>query len=157
MYNAFFGLERSPFELSPDPRFFFPAAETKETLASIYYSLCQRKGCVVMTGEVGTGKTLLIRCLLQLLKRQQVPFANVVNPRLSDIDFLSYVSFDLGIKVTEGSKASLLRGLYNFMLAQMQKGLTTVLVVDEAHQASFAMLEEIRLLTNLETSEHKLI
>lgn len=157
MYNEFFGFERSPFELSPDPRFFFAMERSKEALASIYYALCKRKGFVVMTGEVGTGKTLLIRCLLELLKRTQIPFANVFNSRLSDIDFLSYISFDLGIEVTDRSKASLLRGLYNFMLLQLKKGLTTVLVIDEAHQASFEVLEEIRLLTNLETSQHKLI
>ena len=157
MYNAFFGFERSPFELSPDPHFFFPMEKSKEALASMYYALCQRKGFVVMTGEVGTGKTLLVRCLMELLKRQQIPFANVFNPRLSDIDFLTYVSFDLGIKVTDRSKSSLLRGLYSFLLVQLQKGLTTVLVVDEAHQMPLEVLEEIRLLTNLETSQQKLI
>ena len=157
MYNDYFGFERSPFELSPDPSFFLPLENSKEALASIYYGLCQRKGFVVMTGEVGTGKTLVIRCLLELLKRQQIPFANIFNPRLSDIDFLRYVSFDLGIKVTEGSKSSLLHGLYNFLLVQLQKGLTTVLVVDEAHQAPLEVLEEIRLLTNLETGQQKLI
>jgi len=130
---------------------------SKEALASIYYALCQRKGFVVMTGEVGTGKTLLIRCLLQLLKRQQICFANIFNPRLSEIDFLCNVSFDLGIKVAEPSKARLLRGLYTFLLAQLQQGRTTVLVVDEAHQAPHEVLEEIRLLTNLETSQQKLI
>ena len=157
MYNKYFGFERSPFELPPDPRFFFAMERSKEALASIYYALCKRKGFAVLTGEVGTGKTFLIRCLLELLKRKQIPFANVFNPRLSDIDFLSYVSFDLGIKVTDRSKASLLRGLYSFMLLQLQKGLTTVLVIDEAHQVSFEVLEEVMLLTNLETTEHKLI
>jgi general secretion pathway protein A len=157
MYKGYFGFERSPFELSPDPSFFFPLEKTKEALASIYYALCQRKGFVVLTGEVGTGKTLLIRCLLELMKRQQIPSANVFNPRLSDIDFLSYVSFDLGIQVTERSKSSLLRALYSFLLVQMRKGLTTVLVIDEAHQAPLEVLEEIRLLTNLETGKEKLI
>ncbi len=157
MYNGFFGFERSPFELSPDPDFFFPLERSREALASIYYALCQRKGFVVLTGEVGTGKTLLIRCLLKLLKRQQIPFANVFNPRLSDMDFLEYVIFDLGIKVAERSKSSLLRALYNFLLVQLQKGLTTVLVVDEAHQMGQSLLEEVRLLTNLETNQQKLI
>jgi len=157
MYNRFFGFRRSPFELSPDPHFFFPLEKSKEALASIYYALCQRKGFVVLTGEVGTGKTLVIRCLLDLLKRQQIPFANIFNPRLSIIDFLTYVNFDLGIKVTDRSKSSLLRGLYTFLLMQLQQGLTTVLVVDEAQQMSFDVLEEIRLLANLETSQHKLI
>ena len=157
MYEGFFGFERSPFELSPDPQFFFPVEKSKEALASIYYALCRRKGFVVTTGEVGTGKTLLIRCLLELLKRQEIPFANVFNPKLSEIDFLNYVSFDLGIKVTAHSKSILLRALYEFLLVQLQRGLTTVLVVDEAHQMSLEVLEEVRLLTNLETSQQKLI
>jgi general secretion pathway protein A len=130
---------------------------SKEALVSVYYALCKRKGFVVMTGEVGTGKTLLIRCLLELLKRQQIPFANIFNPRLSDIDFLNYVSYDLGIKVNGQSKSGLLRGLYSFLLEQLQKGRTTVLVIDEAHQMALSVLEEVRLLTNLETNRYKLI
>lgn len=157
MYNKHFGFTRSPFELSPDPRLFSATQRSRETLASIYYALCQRKGFIVMTGEVGTGKTLLVRCLLELLKRQQIPFANVFNPRLSDVDFLSYISYDLGIKVEVQSKSVLLRGLYSFLLEQSQKGRTTVLVIDEAHQMPLSVLEEVRLLTNLETSQYKLI
>lgn len=157
MYKNFFGLNRNPFELSPDPYFIFPTERSKEALASVYYAVCRRKGFIVMTGEVGTGKTLIVRCLLALLKRQQVAFANVFNPRLSVIEFLRYIVYDLGIEVAEPSKGNLLRALYGFLLSQFEKGLTTVLVIDEAQQLSSAVLEEIRLLTNLETSQQKLL
>lgn len=157
MYNSFYGLNRSPFELSPDPHFVFPTEGSKEALASIYYAVCRRKGFIVMTGEVGTGKTLIVRCLLALLKRQQVAFANVFNPRLSVLEFLRYVVYDLGIQAAGPTKGDLLRALYGFLLAQFEKGMTTVLVVDEAQQLSAAVLEEVRLLTNLETSQQKLL
>jgi len=143
MYKDFFGLKRSPFELSPDPYFVLPTAKIKDTLFSIYYAIAQRKGFVVLTGEVGTGKTLMIRCLLTLLKRQQVRFCNVFNPRLSPLDFLRFVVHDLGIDVAEPTKANLLQALYRFLLAQAEKGLTTVLVIDEAQQLPLSVLEEV--------------
>jgi general secretion pathway protein A len=157
VYKAFFGLVRNPFELSPDPSFLCPLGRSEEALASIYHAILRRKGFVVLTGEVGTGKTLTVRYLCELWKDRQIPFANVIGPILSVTDFLSYVTFDLGIKVAEPSKGNLLRALYEFLLAQFEKGLTTVLVVDEAHQLPRAVLEEIRLLTNFETAQEKLL
>src|SRR5580700_4364584 len=109
MYTDFFGLKRSPFELSPDPLFLFPSEQSKEALAAIRYAIAQRKGFVVMTGEVGTGKTLLVRSLFQSLKREHIAFANIFAPRLSVIDFLTYATTDLGIVVNEPSKGNLLR------------------------------------------------
>src|ERR1700758_3972001 len=105
MYNSYFGLKRSPFELSPDPYFIFTTEKVKETLFSAYYAISQRKGFVVLTGEVGTGKTLIVRCLLELLRRQHISFSNVYNPRLCAVDFLRYVTSDLGIHVKEDNKA----------------------------------------------------
>jgi general secretion pathway protein A len=157
MYNDFFGLNRSPFELSPDPFFLFSSERNKDALASIYYAICRRKGFIVMTGEVGTGKTLMLRCLFELWEREQIPYAYFIGPRLSTMDFLSYITFELGIKVAEPSKGKLLRALYGFLLAQFEKGLTTVLVIDEAHQMPRSVLEEIRLLTNFETAQQKLV
>jgi type II secretory pathway predicted ATPase ExeA len=157
MYKNFFALKRSPFELSPDPYFVCLTAKVKEALFSVYYAIAQRKGFVVLTGEVGTGKTLMIRCLLDVLKRHQIPFSNILNPRLSSIDFLWYLTQDLGIKVGEHTKAGLLQALYRFLLMQAEKGLTTVLVIDEAQQLPLSVLEEVRLLTNLETSQQKLV
>ena len=157
MYNDFFGLNRSPFELSPDPFFLFSSEKNKDAVASIYYAICRRKGFIVMTGEVGTGKTLMLRCLFELWEREQIPYAYFIGPRLSTMDFLSYITFELGIKVAEPSKGKLLRALYGFLLAQFEKGQTTVLVIDEAHQMPRSVLEEIRLLTNFETAQQKLV
>jgi general secretion pathway protein A len=157
MYNEFFGLTRSPFELSPDPFFIFPTERNREALGSIYSAICRRKGFVVLTGEVGTGKTLVVRCLFELWKRQRISFVNMIGPRSTALDLLRFITFDLGIKVTEPTQGALLLALYTFLLSQLEKGLTTVLVIDEAHQMPTALLEEIRLLTNFETSQEKLL
>lgn len=157
MYKKFFDLKRNPFEISPDPHFLFFTERTREALASIYYGICRRKGFVLMTGEVGTGKTLLVRCLLELLTRQQIAFANVFNPLLSADDFLRYVASDFGITPADRSKSTLLFELNNFLIARLRKGLTTVLIVDEAQNLRPDVLEEIRLLTNLETAKQKLL
>ena len=157
MYKKFFGLSRNPFEISPDPYFLFPTERHKDALASIYYGIGRRKGFVIMTGEVGTGKTLLVRCLLELLKKQQVSFAHVFNPVLSGVEFLQYVVADMGLKSPDNSKSSLLPTLNNHLIARYRKGLCTVLIVDEAQYLRPEILEEIRLLTNLETSQQKLL
>jgi general secretion pathway protein A len=157
MYESFFGLDSSPFQLSPDPFFMIPSEKSEEALASISYAIRQRKGFVVLTGEVGTGKTLLLRCLIEFLEREEISFAYFIGPRLSAVDFLSYIAFELGLDVTEHSKGDLLRALYVFLLAQFEKGRTTVLIIDEAHQMPRSVLEEIRLLTNFETAQQKLV
>ena len=156
MYEEFFGLISSPFQLSPDPFFMIPSEKSQEALASIYGAIRLRKGFVVMTGEVGTGKTLVLRCLMERLEREEIPFAYFIGPRLSTVDFLSYIAFELGLSVPEPSKGNLLRALYVFLLSQFEKGFTTVLIVDEAHQMPRSVLEEIRLLTNFETAQQKL-
>jgi len=157
MYKDFFGLNRNPFELSPDPSFTFASENSRQALASIMYAVAKRKGFVVLTGEVGTGKTLIVRSLFQLWKREQIAFANIFAPNLSVIDFLRSTASDLGIEVREPTKGTLLQGLYRFLVAQFEKGHTTVLVIDEAHQVPTSVLEEIRMLTNLETDEQKLV
>ena len=157
MYKEFFGLASNPFELSPDPFFMVSSDRSKEALAAISSAIGQRKGFVVMTGEVGTGKTLVLRCLFELWEREQIPFAYFIGPRLSTTDFLNYIALELGIQIAERTKGNLLRALYGFLLAQYEKGLTTVLVIDEAHQVSRSVLEEIRLLTNFETAKQKLV
>jgi len=156
MYKEFFGLNRNPYEISPDPYFLFPTPRHNEALASIYHGVLHHKGFVVVTGEVGTGKTLMVRCLLELLRRANVAFANVFNPGLSPLEFLRYIAFDLGLKATDPSKAALLFELNNYLISRHQAGLTTALVVDEAQHLEPEVLEEIRLLTNLETPQRKL-
>lgn len=157
MYKKFFGLTRNPFDISPDPYFLFPTERHKDALASVCYGIGRRKGFVILTGEVGTGKTLLVRCLLQLLERQQVNFAHVFNPVLSGVEFLQYVVADMGLKSPDSSKSSLLPTLNDHLTARYRKGLCTVLIVDEAQYLRPEILEEIRLLTNLETSQQKLL
>jgi len=157
MYKAFYNLKRNPFELTPDPSFLFPTTSHNEALASLYYGVRRRKGFVVMTGEVGTGKTLLVRCLLQLLKGTNVSYAYVFNSRLSSAEFLQYVAGDFGLPFSGKTKSELLLELGSFLVARHQKELTTLLVADEAHDLSAEVLEEVRLLTNLETAHGKLL
>jgi general secretion pathway protein A len=157
MYKSFYKLQRNPFEITPDPSFLFPTRRHNEALASLYYGVRRHKGFVVLTGEVGTGKTLLVRCLLQLLKGSNIAYAYIFNSRLSSQDFLQYIAGDLGLRITGKSKSELLLELSSYLIARHQRKLTTVLVVDEAHHLSADVLEEIRLLTNLETSQGKLL
>jgi general secretion pathway protein A len=157
MYKQFFRLVRNPFEISPDPYFLFATARHNEALASIIHGVVRHKGFIVLTGEVGTGKTLMVRCLLELLRRQEIASANVFNPCLSPLEFLRYVASDLGLKAAKQDKATLLLELNNYLIARYRKNMTTVLVVDEAQHLEPELLEEIRLLTNLETSQQKLL
>jgi len=158
MYKAFYNLKRNPFEITPDPSFLFPTRRHNEALAALYYGVRRHKGFVVLTGEVGTGKTLLLRCLLQLLKESaDVKYAYVFNGRLSPLEFLQYIAGDLGLPFSGKNKSELLLQLANYVVTRGEKKLTTVLVVDEAHHLSADILEEIRLLTNLETADKKLL
>jgi len=118
----------------------------------------RRRGFVVVTGEVGTGKTLLVRCLLEALTRNKVAFAYVYNPMISVSEFLSHVITDLGLlPLTARTKTEALTRLNNYLMERSRQDLTTALVVDEAQLLSWELLEEIRLLTNLETTKHKLL
>ena len=157
MYKRFYNLQRNPFEITPDPSFLFATKRHNEALAALYYGVRRHKGFVVLTGEVGTGKTLLIRSLLQLLNLSNVHYAYIFNSRLSSMEFLQYVAGDFRLPITGKSKSELLLGLSSFVISRFQKGLTTVLIVDEAHHLSKEVLEEIRLLTNLETPQEKLL
>src|SRR5580658_1556859 len=158
MYKAFYQLKRNPFEITPDPTFLFPTRRHNEALAALYYGVRRHKGFVVLTGEVGTGKTLLLRCLLQSLKQSEdVKYAYVFNGRLTPLEFLQYIAGDLGLPSSGKNKSELLLQLAGYVVSRGEKKLTTVLVVDEAHHLSTDILEEIRLLTNLETADEKLL
>jgi general secretion pathway protein A len=158
MYKAFFNLTRNPFDLTPDPSSFVPTRQHDEALAVLYYGVRRHKGFVVVTGEVGTGKTLLLRCLLGLLKESKdVAYAYLFNGRLSSTEFLQYILADFGLPVSGKNKADLLLDLGQFLVSRGAKKLTTVLIVDEAHHLSADILEEVRLLSNLETDDDKLL
>ncbi|MGH9397301.1 MAG: ExeA family protein [Terriglobia bacterium] len=157
MYRTFFGLHRSPFDISPDPSFLYPTTQHFEALANLYYAIRERKGFVVLTGEVGTGKTLLVRCLLQKLEKQRMKYAYVFSPSLTPVEFLRYVAADLGVQIEWKDKSDLLLGLYRYLIRRHNEGMSTVLVVDEAHLLSRDVLEETRLLNNLENNRGKLL
>lgn len=158
MYKAYFKLTRNPFELTPDPTCFVPTKRHNEALAALYYGVRRHKGFVVVTGEVGTGKTLLLRCLLRLLKEsREVAYAYMFNSRLSPTEFLQYVLSDFGLPASGKNKSELLLELGQFLISRGAKKQTTVLIIDEAHHLSAEILEEVRLLSNLETSDDKLL
>ncbi|MGA8540602.1 MAG: AAA family ATPase [Terriglobales bacterium] len=157
MYRTFYNLQRKPFEITPDPMFLFPTTRHNEALASLYYGVTEHRGFVILTGEVGTGKTLILRSLLQLLQRRDLAFALIFNPTLSPLEFIRYIARDFGLPVAGKAKDELIHVLNGFLLQRHQKGLTTMLVMDEAHHLSPEILEEIRLLSNLETSQRKLL
>ncbi len=158
MYNAFYNLRWNPFDISPDPAFLFATPRHNEAMAALYHAVRGHKGFVVLTGEVGTGKTLLLRCVLQLFQgSDDITYAYVFNGRLSPCEFLEYIATDFGLNVAGKNKSQILFDLSQFMVERGSKNLTTVLVVDEAHHLSAEILEEIRLLTNLETARGKLL
>lgn len=157
MYKSFYNLRLNPFDITPDPSFLFSTPRHNEALASLYYGVRARKGFVVLTGEVGTGKTLLVRCVLELLRRTGVAFAYVFNPSLSALEFIRYIAGDFGLPVAGKAKDELVLALSAFLVERHQRKLSTLLVVDEAHHLSPELLEEVRLLTNLETTQQKLL
>jgi len=157
MYKSFYGFQRNPFEITPDPRFFYGTPRHNEALASLLHGIDRRKGFVVVTGEVGTGKTLISRCLVQWLNRQRIPFAYIFNPLLSTVEFLRYAATDMGLPTVPKTKGDLLGELNRYLIAQHHRNSTAVLIVDEAQLLSWELLEEIRLLTNLETGQQKLL
>ncbi len=158
MYKTFFQLARNPFDLTPDPSCFVSTRRHNEALAALYYGVRWHKGFVVVTGEVGTGKTLLLRCLLRLLRESKdISYSYLFNSRLSPSEFLQYILSDFGLPASGKNKSELLLDLGQFLVSRGAKRLTTVLIVDEAHHLSDDLLEEIRLLSNLETTDDKLL
>ena len=153
MYNEFFGIEDSPFTLTPDPRFIVFTPSYNEVLASLYYGLENAKGLIVLTGEVGTGKTTALRWILRRLD-SSVLAAYIFNPRLSIDEFYHNVTQMLGIKDWT-NKAELLAEMGKVLEARHARGLRTVLIIDEAHELSDYVLEEIRLLMNFESDNAK--
>ena len=157
MYNQYFGLKENPFALSPDPRYLYLSQRHQDALAHLMYGITGGGGFVQLTGEVGTGKTLMIRAMLLRLP-DTVDVALVLYPFLSVRDFMVALCDDLRIKrPAENSLKTLIDTLNTFLLENHAKGRRTVLIVDEAHRLNREVLEQIRLLTNLETTKEKLL
>ena len=157
MYKKFFGLSENPFNVNPDPRFLFRTREIEEALACLTYGIQRRRGFILLTGEVGTGKTTLLNKLLESLRGERVATAFIFNPRLSVKQFLHFALTDFGIPCETRMKSQILLRLNHWLLERYRAGENAVLIVDEAQNLSPELLEEIRLLTNLETSTEKLL
>ena len=156
MYTKFYGLKEKPFEITPNPDFLYLGGNHKEALAHLVYAVREKNGFTVITGEVGTGKTTLIHSLLSILDGK-TRTAFIFNPKLGTTDFLHYICEDFGLKVNKGSKGQYLAQLHNFLMTCYSHNENVLLIVDEAQKLSPDMLEEIRLLTNLETPQSKLL
>ena len=157
MYNAFFGFAENPFNMSPDPSFLFRSAQHEEALANLIYGVQSRKGFVVLSGEVGTGKTTMLECLRDFLDSQQIAYASLFNSRVTVGQFFEMVAYDFGIECNRTSKTEVLIALNEMILERANAGHNTALIVDEAHNLEWDVLEEIRLLGNLENRRGKLL
>jgi general secretion pathway protein A len=157
MYESFFGLREPAFSLAPDPRFLWPSETHEEGLASLVYGITRRKGFMLLTGEVGTGKTTLLRAALDRIP-SDVETALVMNTAdLSPLDLLKLVAVELRLPGPFETKVDYIIALNQFLLEQLRSGLNTVLIIDEAQNLDDALLEEVRLLSNLETDTEKLL
>jgi general secretion pathway protein A len=157
MYQKFFGLRESPFNVNPDPRYLFLTKQIQEALAGLTYGIQNRKGFILLTGEVGTGKTTLLNRLLDWLHGQRVKTAFVFNSQLNTSQLFDFIMADFGIPSDTRQKSQVLLKLNGWLLDRYRAGETAVLIIDEAQNLSLQVLEEIRLLTNLETSTEKLL
>jgi general secretion pathway protein A len=159
MYTSFFGLNEKPFSITPDPRYLFLSERHGEALAHLVYGVTESGGFIQLTGEVGTGKTTLVRSLLLNRMPDNADVAVVLNPQLSVIEFLATICEELHIEVqhNKGSVKALTDALNQHLLKAHAEGRRTILVVDEAQNLAPAVLEQVRLLTNLETAKQKLL
>ncbi|MGH7324041.1 MAG: ExeA family protein [Candidatus Rokuibacteriota bacterium] len=156
MYLSFYGLRETPFSPTPDPRFLFQSARHREALAQLLYGVQERKGFIVLTGEIGTGKTTLLRTMLERLD-QTTPVAYIHNSTLPTEGLLEYMLQDWGVKSTAANHTQRLFELNEFLIEQHRQGFSPVLVIDEAQNLSQEALEAVRLLSNFETTHQKLM
>jgi general secretion pathway protein A len=157
MYKSFFGLKENPFNVNPDPRFLYMTKQIEEALTGLMYGIQTRKGFVTLTGEVGTGKTTLINRLLDWLHHRRARTAFLFNSRMNTNQLFDFILAEFDIACDSKSKSQQLMRLNHWLLDRYRNGETVVLIIDEAQNLSFPVLEEVRLLTNLETSTEKLL
>lgn len=156
MYHKFYGFKEAPFNMTPNSRFFFESSRHLEALSTLIYAIESRKGFVVITGDIGSGKTTVCRTLLNKLSAS-TQTALITNTHIGGKDLLSTVLDDFEVEYTHGSKARLLSQLNQYLIEQMRNDHNVVLIIDEAQNLKPAVLEEVRMLSNLETENEKLI
>jgi general secretion pathway protein A len=157
MYKSFFNLRESPFNVNVDPRFFFPTRQTEETLQRLAYGIQNRRGLILLTGEVGTGKTMMLNQLLDWLRQLRTPTAFVFNSNLGEDDLLNLMACDFGIATEPSDRTNLPIRLIRWLHESYRTGVSPVLIVDEAQGLPFERFEEIRLLLNIETPSEKML
>lgn len=158
MYETFYGLKENPFNVTPNPDYLYLGENHREALAQLLYGVRTKKGFIVITGEVGTGKTTLIHFLLEKLEgNNHTKTAFLFNPKLTVNDFIQYILKDLGVRVQGQTKGEYLHHLHRYLLNAYRRDERVVLIVDEAQGLKPELLEEIRLLSNLETQKSKLL
>lgn len=157
MYKSFFGLKENPFNVNPDPRYLFLTKQIEEALTSLMYGIQTRKGIITLTGEVGTGKTTLVNRLLDWLHHRQTHTAFLFNSRMNSTQLFDFILAEFEIQCESRSKSQQLLKLNKWLLDRYRAGETVVLILDEAQNLTYPVLEEVRLLTNLETSTDKLL
>ena len=157
MYKSFFKLKSNPFQITPDPEFLFISKVHKKALTYLNYGITSDSGgFIIVTGEVGTGKTTLIRSLMKGLKKDII-FSHINNTRLTSGELISMINKDFGLDIKNKDKAQLLSDLTEFLIEQYGKGRKAILIIDEAQNLAPDLLEEIRLISNLETDKAKLL
>jgi general secretion pathway protein A len=157
MYEEFFHLRKAPFSMTPDPEFLFLSPTHREALAGLMFTVLGRRGTAVLTGEVGTGKTTLLRKLIQSVPEDKAQFCSIFSTNVPPADFFELILIGFGLPVAGQSKAKLLLEFWEFLMCCDEERRTPVLLVDEAHKLSAELLEELRLLMNFETAERKLL
>jgi general secretion pathway protein A len=157
MYKSFFGLKENPFNVNPDPRYLFLTKEIEEALTGLMYGIQSRKGFITLIGEVGTGKTTLVNRIVDWLHQRRARTALLFNSRINTNQLFDFILAEFGISCESRSKSQQLMSLNQWLLDRYSAGETAVVIVDEAQNLTYPVLEEIRLLTNLETSTEKLL
>ena len=156
MYNEFYGLKVSPFNITSDPQFFFESSSHKDAYAALLYGIKEKKGIILVTGEVGTGKTTLCKALLEKLDHE-IKVSLILNPYFSEMQLLQAIVEDFGLEIDKKNRLDIIKKLNSFLIDVNLQGGNAVLIIDEAQNLTNRQLEQIRLLSNLETSREKLL
>jgi general secretion pathway protein A len=157
MYQSFYGFAEMPFNITPDPKFLYLSPSHLEALQHLKYGIQERKGFIVLVGEVGCGKTTLCRRLLNELDAERFDTALILNPRVTETEMLETILLELGEPVEQRTQNALVAAVNRALLARIDAGKDIVLFIDECQNLSFEVLEQVRLLSNLETDKQKLL